>query len=101
MFISCHLNCSPDQDKFINRVYEKEVNISGDIFNATYVDTNIKNIDSCNIFTSCWKAPLFQSLQSTKSLRGFVKFFAEGSLSQKDPDEPDNKSCELIRSDCL
>ncbi len=99
--ISCHVNCSADQEKFMTEIYEKEVNIGGDKFNATFIDTNLRNSDSCAIFTSCWKSPLFQSLQSTKTLRGFMKFFAEGSLSQGNPDEPENTSCSLKRPSSL
>lgn len=91
--------CSENQEAYYQRVYEKEVHEGDDVFNATWVDVNIRADDACKVYLSCEKSPLMQSLESTKNLVGYYKFFGEGSLSQKDEDEPDNKSCGLNRPD--
>jgi len=95
------MNCDENQDKYMTKVYEKEVREGDDVFNATFVDTNLRSSDVCKIYLSCEKSPLMQSLESTKSLIGYWKFFGEGNLSQKDEDEPDNLSCWLIRPVCV
>jgi hypothetical protein len=85
----------------MTQISDKEFNENGVKFNATFIEIEIYNSDSCGVFTSCWKSSLFQSLQSTKSLKGFLKFLGEGSLSQGDPDDPNNTSCLLIRPNCF
>jgi hypothetical protein len=95
------LTCSENQDVFFTKVYEKEVRVGDNVFNATWVDANISADASCRIYLTCEKSPLMQSMEATKNIIGYWKFFAEANLSQKDDDEPENLSCGLIRPVCV
>ena len=95
------MNCNKDQHMFVKKVYEKEVTEAKKTFNATIADANLRTLDSCDIFVSCEKSPLMQSLESTKSLRGFFKFLGEGNLSQENDEDPEDLSCIIIRPVCV
>lgn len=95
------MNCDENQDKFFTKIYEKHFKIGNDEFDATFVDATLRFKESCNLFVSCEKSPILQSIEMTKRMNGFFKFFGEGSLSRFDDQKPDDTSCLIKRSNWL
>lgn len=62
----------------------------------TAVDINLAFDAGCDVFTSCHKSALFQTLEATKNIIGFYKFLGEGNTSQI-PDDESDQSCILKR----
>ena len=85
----------------MTRFYTKEYIVQDKKVEATAIDINIFFDDACASFLSCYKSAIFQTLEATKNIIGFYKFFGEGGVSQVNEDNPDDQSCKLISPGCL
>jgi hypothetical protein len=90
------MNCNPNQEDYILKVYDKDYTIDNKKITVTAVDYKFNRLNSCGTFKSCRKNGLIQTLEATKNFVGFYKFFGEGSVSQV-PEDPKDESCNLKR----
>lgn len=91
---SCALNCSTNQEDFVTNVHDKEYTVDNKQVTFTAIESKLAFDASCGSFMSCYKSALFQTLEATKNLIGFYKFFGEGNLTQI-PDDEKDESCKL------
>ena len=85
----------------MTRFYTKDYIVQEKTITATAIDINLFFDDACASFMSCFKSAIFQTLEATKNIIGFYKFFGEGGVSQVNEDDPTDKSCKVISSGCF
>lgn len=100
MLMRCQLKCSPNQDQFIDKVYQKDYIVNEKAVSFTAVDVSLQVDAACNTFISCHKSSLFQTLETTKNMLGLFKFLGEGNTTQV-PEDPSDKSCKFISTCCI